>query len=126
MNIRQVKFFNIPVFLLVTFFFITLLACGKEDVQMFDCTGLTPTYTADIKAILDASCAKAGCHDTNTHENGMDLSNYAGARSASHSDSFLGSIQHKSGYKPMPDDGPKLSNDKVEKLSCWVQNGSPE
>lgn len=123
---KAVPDFNQILLVIIYFSFILFFSCAKEDVDMVDCTGLAPTYTTDIKAILDASCAKSGCHDTETHENGMDLSNYAGASSASHNENFLGAIQHKSGYKPMPDDGPKLSADKVEKLTCWVQNGSPQ
>ena len=34
---------------------ILLVSCKKEDSpDTVDCTGLTPTYTSDIKAILDA------------------------------------------------------------------------
>ncbi|HZV70292.1 MAG TPA: hypothetical protein VFG10_12140 [Saprospiraceae bacterium] len=103
-----------------------LPSCGKESIEMFDCTGSTPTYTIEVKPILDASCAKSGCHDTQTHENGFDFSSYGEARIASQTENFLGAIQHKGGFEPMPDDGPKLSADKIKILTCWAQNGSPE
>ena len=93
---------------------------------MFDCAGLTPTYTADIKPILDNSCAKSGCHDAATAEHGVNLSTYASASSVSQETRFLGVIQHKKGYPKMPDDGPKLPASQVELLTCWVQAGSPQ
>lgn len=102
------------------------LSCDKESVDMIDCTGLTPTYTADIKVILDNSCAKSGCHDPLTKSNGYDFSTYNTAMPISQGANFLGAVQHKSGFKPMPMDGPKLSDSKVQLLTCWVQNGSPE
>ncbi len=101
-------------------------SCGKDAIDMVECTGLTPTYTADIKPILDASCAKSGCHDSITKQKGFDFSSYATAMPISQGDSFLGAIQRKDGFRPMPDDGPQLSADKIELLTCWVQSGSPQ
>jgi len=104
-----------------------LVSCNKEDTpDTVDCTGLTPTYTSDIKTILDASCAKSGCHDATSMANNINLSTYTSARNVSQGNRFLGAVQHKSGFMPMPQDGPKLSQDKIDLLTCWVQNGSPE
>lgn len=112
---------------ILTFGSILLLtSCDKEEPDMFDCAGTTPTYTADIKPILDASCAKSGCHDAVTVQNGVDLSSYATARVISQQERFLGVIQHKDGFPPMPFDGPKLPDNQVRLLTCWVQNGSPQ
>ena len=113
-------------FVLLTAFLVVLSACGKEDIDTEDCTGTAPTYTSDIKAILDASCAKSGCHDPITKQNGYDFSTYATAEPISQMDVFLGAVQHKDGYTPMPKDGGKLSSDKIKLLTCWVQNGSPQ
>lgn len=107
-------------------FAILLISCKKDPVDMTDCGGIMPTYNADIKAILDASCAKSGCHDAITSQNGVNLSTYASAFAISREDRFLGVIQHKSGYPQMPFDGPKLPNATIELLTCWVQNGSPQ
>ena len=46
---------------------------------MFDCGGVAPTYNSDVKPILNASCAKSGCHDAITVQSGVNLSTYAGA-----------------------------------------------
>jgi hypothetical protein len=106
--------------------FLTMIACEKEEVDMYECNGITPTYTADIKPILDASCAKSGCHNAATAEKGINLSDYANASDISREDRFLGAIQHKKGYDKMPDDAPMLPESQVQLLTCWVQNGSPQ
>jgi hypothetical protein len=100
--------------------------CKKDAVETFDCTGVAPTYTNEVKAILDARCATAGCHSAASKSEGVDLSSFAGAKSASAKSSFLGSIQHKSGYKSMPQGSAKLDDATIKVLSCWVQNGTPQ
>ena len=105
---------------------ILLISCEKDEDPSVDCTGLTPTYTSEIKAILDTSCALSGCHNAGTQQEGIDLSNYADAKIVSSEDRFLGAINHQNGYTPMPQNSAKLSTDKINLLTCWVQNGSPE
>jgi len=109
--------FLIPVF---------LYQCKKDTAEVYDCTGVSPTYNTAVKAILDIRCASAGCHSAASKSEGVDLSSYTGSKSASMKGNFLGSIQHKSGYKAMPQGGSKLDDASIKILSCWVQNGSPE
>jgi len=126
MHIRLINLSNKSLLLLVvclTFFF---AACSKDPDTNIDCTGLTPTYNADIKPILDASCAISGCHDAITQQNGYDFSNYESAKAGSQGGRFLGAIQHKSDFVAMPYNLPKLSDDKIQQLTCWVETGSPE
>jgi hypothetical protein len=105
---------------------ITFTQCTKDTIDTVVCTGAIPTYKVDIKPIMDASCAFSGCHNTATKAEGYDLSTYAGTVAGAGKDAFLGSIQHKSGYKSMPQGGTKLSQDILDKVACWVQNGKPE
>lgn len=103
-----------------------LMQCKKEDIQVYDCTGVAPTYNSTVKAILDASCASAGCHNAASKAKGIDLSSYAQAKNTIAKDNFLGAIQHKSGYDAMPKGSAKLDDATIRILSCWVQNGLPE
>lgn len=116
---------RIPSFALSLLVFL-FASCGKEEIQTFDCTGLTPTYTADIKPIIDANCATAGCHNGVSKANGIDLSTYSLVVSESNKARFLGAIQHRSGYDPMPKNQTKLSESNIRLISCWVENGQPE
>lgn len=102
----------------------TLAACTNKTE--FDCTGTAPTYTADVKTLLDANCATSGCHNAASKAKSIDLSTYTAAKSESSKSRFLGSIQHSSGYDAMPQGGSKLSDANIKIIYCWVQNGSPE
>lgn len=103
-----------------------ILAQCKKETTNIDCSGTTPTYQKDVKSILDANCASAGCHAASNPSEGINLSTYAGAKSAAGSSKFLDSIQHKGGASAMPRNASKLSDDKIKTLYCWVQNGMPE
>lgn len=113
-------------FLVVVVVFGIIASCSKDSITTYVCTGITPTYTDDIKAIMDNSCALSGCHSANSHEAGVDLSSYAKVKSATGSSNFLGSIQHKSGFQAMPQGAAKLDDNTIQLISCWVQNGTPE
>jgi len=116
----------LPIIMVLSMLSLTSCGGGQDMVATADCTGVAPTYMADIKTILNASCASSGCHDALTAQRGIDLSSYGNASDASRSSSFLGCIQHVKGYNPMPQGSAKLSSDKIQLLTCWVQNGSPE
>ena len=105
---------------------VAIASCKKDAVTTYDCTGVAPTSTANIKSIMDNNCASAGCHSASSHTSGYDLSSYTGTKSASAKSAFLGSIQHKSGYKAMPEGGSALSDADIKLISCWVQNGTPQ
>ena len=113
-------------YIAIFFICVSLTSCGNGDDDMFECDGITPTYNTNVKPILDASCAKSGCHDAITVQNGVNFSTYATASIVSQQERFLGVIHHRNGFPEMPFDGPKLPNDQLQILSCWVQNGSPE
>lgn len=100
--------------------------CKKDEIEVIDCTGVTPTYTANVKSILDANCATSGCHSSSSKRAGYDLSSYTTSKSAAGNDAFLGAVRHLSGYSKMPRGGSKLSDADIKTLSCWVQNGMPE
>lgn len=106
-----------------------LFSCEKEEAQelpTYDCTGLTPTYTAEIKPIIDTNCATTGCHNSSSQAGGINLSTYALTSSESNNARFLGSIQHLSAYSSMPRNSAKLSDTAIQLIFCWVENGQPE
>lgn len=108
---------------------LVFVACEKDDddvLASFDCTNINPTYTNDIKAILDARCATSGCHNSSTQAGGINLGSYMAAENESSNARFLGAINQLSAYEPMPRGGTKLSDNEIELLTCWVDQGSPE
>ena len=102
------------------------MSCSKEDTPVADCSGTTPTYTADIAPILNASCALSGCHTSAFPSDGVDLSSYQKAKSASLNGKVLASMKHSSGAKAMPLGGAKLPDADIQKVACWIAGGAPE
>ncbi|MBK9737399.1 MAG: cytochrome c [Saprospiraceae bacterium] len=118
----MIKFFSVILFLS----FIILCSCSKDETNVVDCTGMTPTYKNDIASIFNASCATAGCHDAVTKAEGINLSTYASSKSASQNTKVLKSIKHDSGANAMPQGSAKLSDAIINKVACWIQNGYQE
>lgn len=104
---------------------IYLSSCkSKKNAAASGCT-TTPTFTADIKPILDQYCGKT-CHSAEKHRHNIDLSTYALSKSAAANKNFLGSIKHEQGYDAMPMKADKLPDATIEKIACWVNGGMPE
>jgi cytochrome c553 len=102
----------------------SFIACKKKTV--YDCTGVTSTYTSNVKPIIDAKCATSGCHNDISKADGFDFSNYGQIKTHTTHASFLGSIEHAKGYAAMPQNGSKLSDAEIKLIACWIQNGSPQ
>lgn len=100
---------------------ITISAC-KKPVATTDCAGTTSTYTTNVKPILDANCVT--CHNGSNKSGGYDLSTYSHAKNAK--DAIVGSVQHASGFAPMPEGASKLDDASIKLINCWSQNGTPE
>ncbi len=103
------------------------LSCKKnsKNTTTYDCTGVSPTYTANIKSIMDSKCATSGCHSATSKASGYDLSSYTGVKNASSKSAFMGSIEHSSGYDAMPKGSSQLSTDNRKLIYCWIQNSTP-
>jgi hypothetical protein len=86
------------------------------------CKSMDVTYENAVKSILDANCAKS-CHSAMKHASGIDLSTYEKAKETAAKPYFMGSLNHQSGFSAMPMKAPKLSNEDLEKLQCWIENG---
>ena len=92
---------------------------GPDDPNTEDCSTVNITYDSGIKAIIDNNCAISTCHGGDpTIPNFTTYDNIFANRSA---------IQSRVVAKIMPPAGrPALSQDNINKISCWVQNGAPK
>ncbi|MBC7411367.1 MAG: hypothetical protein H7331_02800 [Bacteroidia bacterium] len=107
--------------------FVTIIACKKTSTSTtYDCAKIIPTYTTDIKPIMDLNCATSSCHSASAKTNGKDYSSYASTKALATDKAYLGSMQHLSGYDAMPKNASKLSDANLQKIYCWIQNGMPQ
>jgi len=114
------------IILAVIFTTFLAISCSKDEVAVADCGTTKVTYEADVRSIIQASCATSGCHDATSRADGKNYSTYAMVVSESSKASFLGSINHLSGYESMPKGASKLSADKIKTITCWINGGKLE
>jgi hypothetical protein len=103
-----------------------IYACKKSSIKTYDCSSTTSTYTNNVKAIMDASCATSGCHSASKKAAGIDLSSFEATKNYSSNSKFMKSIQHVSGAEAMPKGGSKLSESDIQLIYCWANNGTPQ
>jgi len=78
--------------------------------------GTTGTsWTNDIKPIMDKHCATSGCH--NGVSRSTNFREYASAKT------YANSIKSKTRDRSMPFDG-SLTQNQIELISCWVNDGA--
>lgn len=88
-----------------------------------DCSNKSLSYTADIKSILETGCAK--CHNSN-NKAGYNFLTFASVKKAAINGYLLGSIKHQKGFDAMPRMAPKLPQETIDKIECWINNGMKE
>lgn len=121
---KNQRFFRISGICLITFL---IFSCKTQKVQQappvaVNCGEAKPTYTADIKPILDLHCAST-CHSSEKKAAGITLAAYEEAKVQAFKRRFLGAIRHDAGYTAMPRKNPKLSDNDITKIACWIQSG---
>lgn len=93
-------------------------SCNKTEAPV--CDGSSPTYDANIKSIIDNNCTS--CHDAGSGDG--DYTTYAAFSSHRSSGKFESSVLVK---QDMPESGNNpLSQDQLNLIQCWVENGYPE
>ena len=123
------KFFPISILLLF------LSSCYYDNIgEMRPEVGLTEncdstgvTFTKDIKPILEQyfGTGDASCHSSNNTNQNPSLASYVDDSLAVHGD-LLASIVQDGSVKPMPNNGGKLSDCKINKFKAWINNNLPQ
>jgi len=110
---------------------ILAIACEDDDAVVVTdqpqnlCDSLDVLYSNDIAPMLaDAGCSGGYCHGGGA--GGFTMNDYTTTKTSAESAKFLKAIRHEAGASPMPKTGGKLSDDQIQKIECWVQNGFRE
>ena len=83
------------------------------------CDSTKINYNEHIKPIMTKYCVS--CHSTALKLGGYDLSNYAGALVPAKSGKLLGSVQHATGFIPMPSVSQFISNCEILLIKRWAE-----
>lgn len=114
MKVRHISFFCFAVLVGMT----GIVACSEDDPAESDCDSYT--YDADIKSIVDMSCATAYCHGSGSAAG--DWTSYDLLKSALDDGSFNSAVLVN---KTMPK-GSSLDDSQLESIRCWYEAGYPE
>ena len=114
--------FLTPFFLVAIFFYSCEKKIGKVDANYVPINCDTITFSKNIKPIINASCAKSGCHVTG-FANG-DYTTYAGLYAKVSAGTFKLRV-FDSPNNPMPQDNGMLPPAKLAILKCWLDKGAP-
>lgn len=93
--------------------------------QPVACDTTNLSFTGDIAPIIQQNCAISGCHNTTTRAGGYNYTTYNGFMAPVQNGRLLGAINHLSGYVPMPQNMPKLSDCEILKITHWIEIGAP-
>lgn len=91
-----------------------------------DCDTTNVTFAISVKPILSGSCLS--CHGNNTAASfggNIKLENYTDVKQRVDDGSLIGSINHASGYSPMPKGSSKLDACKINIIQIWIDAGAP-
>jgi mono/diheme cytochrome c family protein len=102
----------------------------EEGAQNTTCHDSTFCNTADVRfgatiqPLLQTYCY--GCHGGSSPQGGVDFNTYTGVKATATNGSLLGSIEHTSGFSPMPQNGNKLSTCNINIIKAWIDAGAPD
>lgn len=102
----------------------TWITQGAQNLNCENgCDTSNVTYNAVIKPIIQNKCQ--GCHQGSSPGGGVNLSSYLGVQGSAIDGSLLGSVEHASGWSPMPKNTSKLPDCDIAKIRIWVNAGAP-
>ena len=80
-------------------------------------------FSTAIKPLMDNKCV--GCHNSASLGGNIDLSSYAGVKSAAVSGKLYGSITWSNGISAMPKGGVKMPDCEISQIKKWIDAGTP-
>ena len=96
----------------------------NEATCKSSCDTINVTYSGKIKPLMDTWCL--GCHSGSNPGGGYNFSTYEGVKNSISPDNrLLGSINHLSGYKAMPQGVSMLDNCDIRAIELWINDNSP-
>lgn len=95
------------------------LFCDEEE-----CDTTNISYSAPVSGIIQNHCL--GCHNDNSPQGGISLEGYDNLVIVAADGRLMGSVKHKIGYQPMPQNSAQLSDCKIQQLEIWTNNGTPQ
>ena len=94
---------------------------GSSANQPCTDTAGTVSYAQKVVPLLQSNCY--GCHTGGAPSGNQLMGTYTADKAMAQSGKLLGTINHSTGYSPMPKGGAKMGNCQIAVIKKWVDNG---
>lgn len=117
-------------FILLVFSSMVISSCYIDKEEELYPGGNAPcdtsnvSYNLDIAPILSSRCN--GCHGGIAPSAGIKTDEYASLLVLVNNGRLKGSVNHSSGYSPMPKNAGKLPSCELAKINSWINAGAPQ
>ncbi|MCO6476015.1 MAG: hypothetical protein J5I94_05300 [Phaeodactylibacter sp.] len=95
----------------------------EELYPEIDCDTQNVTYSGTVQPILSENCLV--CHSAAVNTAGITLEGYNNLKVYVDNGRFLGAIQHRPGFSPMPQGAAQLPECDILKIEEWITSGAP-
>jgi hypothetical protein len=108
---------------------VSLNSCYYDKEQLLYGTGSTPctdtvgtvSYIQKVVPVLQQYCYS--CHSGGSPSGSIAMGTYASDKVIAQNGKLYGSVNHASGYSPMPQGTPKLSSCQIAVIKKWIDSG---
>lgn len=114
--------YSIMTLMFASLFLVASCSSDNEDDLLSDCQTDNMSYAADIAPIMAAHCNS--CHFADGGSGGINTSSFAGLKIIAESGQLVGSVNHQSGFRPMPEGQPQLPECPRLQIASWVADGA--
>ena len=120
---RKILFLVLPVILIIL---AQSCAWNSEEVlypESKPCDTLDVKYSTHIAPLLQLKCN--ACHNSVNSTNDVTTDNYQDLLTVVNSGQFWSSVNHESGFDPMPKNQAKMDDCRLSIIGKWIADGSP-
>lgn len=114
---------------LTAFFSCIFISCYSDKEELLypngnTCDSITSiTYSKTVVPILQQYCYS--CHGGSSPSGGIAMGTYATDKAIGGNGKLFGTVNHSSGYSPMPQGMPKLTVCQISTIKKWIDGGMP-
>ena len=106
---------------------VTQISCISADKKTLLSASICDTssvkYSTTITPILNTYCIS--CHSAASPSAGINLEGYNNVKNYVDNGQLWGTMNHSSGYSPMPKGATKIDACKLSQLLAWINLGAP-
>lgn len=95
----------------------------EELYPTVNCVTTNLSYSAEILPIIRNNCYT--CHAADIRQGNINLEGYAALKVMADNGRLKSAINHQTGFAPMPQGAPKLSDCQLNQIGAWINDGAP-